>query len=435
MRSTWPPASTPRAAPLARAAVLCACALLFLFALVAVASAQENITRTVSNKTIRVATPRAPKGVLAKTGIVLDAETGRQLWSRKVAKRRLIASTTKIMTAIVAIARTRPTEMLTATAYRAGPGESLLGLKPGERMSAQDMIKGMLLVSGNDAADSLAADTASSRAAFVAAMNRKARQLGLARTHFANPVGLDSAGNYSTAADLAQLGRYSLTIPRFANVVDKAHLTLHTGSTVRHVSNLDPLVGKYPWAVGIKTGHTLAAGYLLVGAAKKLDARIISVVTGEPTEGARAGDSAALLKYGRAFYKPQVPLKKNGLVATLPVALQDITAPVYARRTFAFAARNGERVTVQVNAPKEIEGPRSAGSIVGTAVVVRNGKQVASVPIALRKAVPKPPVAAVMLHALSRILPWLLLLLAACLIGMYFLRRSQDRARRPEFVG
>ena len=138
-----------------------------------------------------VPTPRTPRGVLAKSGMVLDAQTGRQLWARRVNQRRLIASTTKIMTAIVAISRTRPNEMLTATNYRAGIGESLLGLKPGEQMSAQDLIKGLLLESGNDAADTLAAGTASSRAAFVAAMNARARQYGLTRTRFSNPIGLD----------------------------------------------------------------------------------------------------------------------------------------------------------------------------------------------------------------------------------------------------
>jgi D-alanyl-D-alanine carboxypeptidase (penicillin-binding protein 5/6) len=302
-------------------------------------------------------------------------------------------------------------------------------------MSAQDLIKGLLLESGNDAADTLAARTASSRAAFVSAMNRRARSLGLTRTHFANPVGLDATGNYSTAADLAQLGRFALTVPRFSSVTNKAHLTLRSGTTVHRITNRNPLVGKYPWAVGVKTGHTLAAGYLLVGAAKKLDARVISVVTGEPTEAARENDSAALLKFGRAFYRPVEPLKKNKPAATLPVELQDITARVYPRRSYAFAARNGERVVVKLNAPKEIKGPRSAGSIVGTAVVVRGNKQVASVPVALRDAVPAPPVTAVMLHTLGQILPWLLLLLAGCMLATFFLRRSKERTRRPGFVG
>lgn len=435
MRSTSRPASSSRAAPSARAFVLLLAISVFVLALATAARADENIVRSVSTKTVKIPTPRAPSGVLAKTGIVLDAQTGRHIWERGTKKRRLIASTTKIMTGLVAISRTTPNEMLTATNYRAGIGESLLGLKPGERMSAQDLIKGLMLESGNDAADTLAAGTASSRAAFIAAMNRRARSLGLTRTRFSNPIGLDASDNYSTADDLAKLARYAMTVPRLANVVDKPNLTLRSGSTVRRITNRNPLVGRYPWAIGIKTGHTNAAGYLLVGAAEKLDAKVISVVTGEPSEAARESDSAALLKYGRAFYKPVAPLRKKQSVYALPVEFQDIKAKVYPRRDYSFAARNGEQVELRLNAPKEIKGPRSAGSIVGNAVVFRGGKQVASVPVALGAAVPAPPVTAVMLHALGQILPWVLLALGLCMIATFFMRRKKERTARPGFVG
>jgi D-alanyl-D-alanine carboxypeptidase (penicillin-binding protein 5/6) len=435
MRIAWPPASYSRAVQSARVLLALLAAILFVLAAVSVARAADNIERSVSTRTVAVPTPRAPRGVLAKTGIVLDAQTGRQLWSRGVNKRRLIASTTKIMTALVAISRTKPNEMLTATNYRAGVGESLLGLKPGERMSAQDLIKGLLLESGNDAADTLAADTARSRAAFVQAMNRRARSLGLTHTHYTNPVGLDAAGNYSTASDLAKLARYALTVPRFSNVCDKAHLVLRSGPITHRITNRNPLIGKYPWAVGVKTGHTLAAGYLLVGAAAKDDARVISVVTGEPTEGARESDSVALLKYGRAFYKPVESLNKKKSVYSLPVQYQDIKVKVYPRSNYVFAARNGEKVELRLDAPKEIKGPRTEGSIVGTALVIRGGKQVASVPVALGSAVPSPPITAVMLHALGVILPWLLLALGLCMIASFFLRRNKERTRRPGFVG
>lgn len=436
MRIAWPSASYSRAVPTARVLITLLAATLMLLAAASIARAEDNIVRNVSTKTVVVRTPSTPGGISAKTGIVLDAETGRQLWARGVNKRRLIASTTKIMTALVAISRTTPNEMITATNYRAGIGESLLGLRPGERMSAQDLIKGLLLESGNDAADTLAAGTASSRAAFVQAMNRRARSLGLTRTRFANPIGLDSPNNYSTASDLAKLGRFALTVPRFSNVVDKARATLRSGPITHRITNRNPLIGKYPWAVGVKTGHTLAAGYLLVGAAAKLDARVVSVVTGEPTEGERENDSAALLRYGRAFYRPVQPLKKKQSVYSLPVQYQDdIKAKVYPRRDIAFAARNGEKVELRLDAPKEIKGPRSEGSIVGSAQVLRNGKEVASVPVALGAAVPAPPVTAVMLHALGQILPWLLLALGLAMIATVFLRRKQERTRRPGFVG
>jgi D-alanyl-D-alanine carboxypeptidase (penicillin-binding protein 5/6) len=434
--------SAPQAARAAANSTLTGLALLtaaFLVGLLLVAApsarAEDNIVRTLDQRTITVRPPRDPSGLSAKTAIALDAETGRILWSRKATTRRLIASTTKIMTALVAISRTRPNEMLTATAYRAGVGESLLGLKPGEKMTAQDLIRGLLLESGNDAADTLAARTASSRAAFVDAMNRRARQLGLSRTHFANPVGLDSPQNYSTAADLAALSREALKVPRFANTVDRAKMRLRSGNQPRTITNRNPLVARYKWAVGVKTGHTLAAGYLLVGAAAKLDSRVISVVTGEPSEAARESDSTKLLKFGRSFYRPVKPLAKQRSVYALPVALQDITAKVYPKRDVEFAVRNGEKIAVRLDAPKELDGPRTAGSIVGTATVLRNNKPAGTVQVALRDDVPAPPTTAVMLHALGQILPWLLAALALCMLGTFLVRRKRIRTHRPEFVG
>lgn len=419
----------------ARRAILLAAALAALLLIPSQAHAADNVVRTVSTRTVTVPEPRPPRSVAAKTWIVLDDQTGLQLAGRGTIRRRLIASTTKIMTALVAIERTDPKQMITATNYRAGLGESLVGLKAGEQMSAQDLIRGLLLESGNDAADTLAAGTAPSRRAFVAAMNRKARALGLTRTHFANPVGLDAPGNYSTASDLAQMTRKALTVPRFANVVDKDRLVLRSGSTVRQIHNLNPLIGTYSWAIGVKTGHTMRAGFLLVGAAKKLDAKVISVVTGEPTEADRAGDSAKLLAFGRAFYRPVRPLRRKRAVVALPVQLQDRSVNVYPEKDVAFAVRDGQQVAVRLDSPKEIKGPMAAGTVVGRATVLRDGKPVDTVEVAVARAVPAPSTAAVMLHTLGKILPFALLALIFVLLGIFFFRRSDDRPRRPGFVG
>jgi D-alanyl-D-alanine carboxypeptidase (penicillin-binding protein 5/6) len=396
----------------------------------------DQVTRTISTRTIEVPTPQLPRGIDAKSAIVFDANRGVRIWGRRTSQRRLIASTTKIMTALVAISRTRPSELLTATTYHPGAGESLLGLKPGERLTAQDLIRGLLLVSGNDAADTLAARTASSRGAFVAAMNRRARALGLTHTHFTNAVGLDSPGNYSTASDLARLARRALAVPRFANVVNKRRATLRSGSNVRKIKNSNPLIkAGHRWAIGVKTGHTMAAGYLLVGAAEKLDARLISVVTGEPSEAARLADSTTLLRYGRAHYRAVSPFRRSRALAALPVRFEDSSVKVYPAKDFALAARDGQRVVVRMTAPKEIEGPRSRGSRVGTAVVLRDGRQLAQLPVVLGSAIDAPPASAVMLHTLGRILPFVLLLLLVALIATFFLRTDRRRTRQPRFVG
>lgn len=432
MRSDSSVPQASRAAPLALALLLLA---LFAGVFSSVARAVDNVSRTVDARVVKVPEPPAPKGLTANSAIAFDAGTGRRLWARKADKQRLIASTTKIMTAIVAISRTTPNQMLTAQPYLASPGESLLGLKAGERMAAQDMIGGMMLVSGNDAAYTLATDLASSRQAFVGAMNKRARALGLRETHFENPIGLDSSGNHSTASDLAKLAQYALTVPRLAKVVDKEHLTLRTGAKVRHVSNLNPLIGKYPWAIGVKTGHTTAAGFLLVGAARKLDARLVSVVTGEPSEAGREDDSITLLKYARAFYKPVTPLNKSRSLYAMPLYLQDGSVGVYPTHAFSLAARNGERLAVRLDSAKQLKGPLPAGAVVGTATVLRDGRAVAKSPIAVHSAVAAPPTSAVMLHALGVALPWLLLAAAICLLMAAFFHRRRERTRRPGYVG
>lgn len=397
--------------------------------------AEEQVVRTVSTQTVNVGRPQLPKDILSKTAIAFDAQTGRTLWGKGINERRLIASTTKIMTALVAIDKTRPGQMITATNYHGDAAESLMGLKPGERLTAQDLIRGLLVVSGNDAADTLAARTMSSRSAFVAEMNRRARAMKLTHTHFSNAVGLDSASNYSTARDLARLARQAMKIKRFSSVVGRRHVTTRSGNKPRKLENSNPMLFRYNWATGVKTGHTLAAGYLLVASGRRADATVISVVTGAPSEAARAKDSARILQYARNFYAVRTPLRRSSTLTRLPVSYQDTGAAVRPTRSVSVAARNGQRVVVRVRSAKELKGPLAAGTRVGTAQVIVSGRQVASSPVVLRSAIAAPPVSAVMLHALGKVLPWLLLLLALVLLVLIVRGPARKRTGRAGYVG
>jgi D-alanyl-D-alanine carboxypeptidase (penicillin-binding protein 5/6) len=417
-----------RAAPAIRLAfAVLACA---FFVLAGIAAAAEMIDRTVVDETAQFRTPKMPTGLDAKSATVIDAGNGRALFSIRPDKQRLIASTTKIMTAVVAISRTRPNEMLTATGYRATPGESILGLKPGERMSAQDLLRALLMQSANDAADTFANGTATSEQAFVSAMNRKARALGLRDTHYGNPVGLDVPRTYSTAHDLAKLTMAAMLIPRFRDTVNKSHATLRTGNTARKIGNRNELVGEFPWVDGVKTGHTTAAGYLLVGAAHKGDGRVISVVTGEPSIAGRNVDTLKLLRFGRGFFRVVKPLNENRALTTLPVALQDKSVSVFPAKSVELAVKDGQKYKVELTAAKELEGPIAAGAKVGTATVTRDSKVMATVPVSIRGAIAAPPITAVMLHELGRLLPLIAILLIALIIGVVFWRRRQG-AEQP----
>src|SRR4051812_38149216 len=149
----------------------------------------------------------AKPDLTASSAVLVDASDGRRLYSRAADERRPIASTTKLMTALVAVERLPLKRRLRAGRYNAGPAESQIELQPGERMSLADLLRAMMLASANDAAATVARGAGGSRRSFVALMNRKAAQLGLRETHYANPVGLDERGNYSSARDLATLAR------------------------------------------------------------------------------------------------------------------------------------------------------------------------------------------------------------------------------------
>src|SRR2546423_6662048 len=182
-----------------------------------------------------------------------------------------------------------------------------MNLRTGERLTVADLLRGLLIVSANDAANTLAVDIAGSKRSFVAMMNRRARQLGLHDTHYANPVGLDAPGNYSSAADLVKLTLVLRQRSFFRATTNLATVTLHSGSRVRHLVNRNALVREVPYVNGVKTGHTNNAGYILVGSATRNGVTLVSAVLGDGSDEARDSDSLRLLRYGLARYRRPLP--------------------------------------------------------------------------------------------------------------------------------
>ena len=160
-----------------------------------------------------------PPPLTASAAVLVDGRDGHVLYRRAASRRRAIASTTKLMTALIALERLPSRRRLTAPVYNAGAAESLIGLRPGERMAVADLLRALLLESANDAAVDLAENIAGSREAFVEQMNERASELGLDHTRYANPIGLDDPANYSSARDLATLARRLLRNRRFARIV------------------------------------------------------------------------------------------------------------------------------------------------------------------------------------------------------------------------
>jgi serine-type D-Ala-D-Ala carboxypeptidase (penicillin-binding protein 5/6) len=192
-----------------------------------------------------------------------------------------IASTTKLMTAYVARRDLKLDQRVTAPLYvPSSSAESLLGLHEGERITVRDLLYGLLLVSGNDAAVTLADAAAGSTGAFVGQMNAAARRLGLDHTSYANPIGLDDPDNYSSASDLAALAKKVIGDRFLRRVVDTPEIMLSSGAESRDVVNRNTLVRTVPYVTGVKTGYTLGAGNVLVASAKREHVKLISAVLG-----------------------------------------------------------------------------------------------------------------------------------------------------------
>lgn len=245
-----------------------------------------------------------PPAVTAASALLVDAASGQTLWAEHPTARRAPASLTKMMTALLVRQDDPLTATFTVSADAAATPGSRMGLAAGERLTVDQLLYGLLLPSGNDAAVALAEGTSGSEAAFVAAMNARAAVMGLQGTHFVNPHGLDAAGHYSTAADLATLGRAVLADPVLSQIVDTRHEALDAtgpgGPAPFDLTNLNQLLFTYPGADGVKTGTTEEAGQNLVGAAKRDGHQLLVVVLGSDD---RYADAVALLNMGWADWR------------------------------------------------------------------------------------------------------------------------------------
>ncbi len=330
-----------------------------------------------------------PEEIEAKSWIVVDARAGDVLASHAAKLHLPIASTTKLMTAYVAMKELPLDEVVRAAPYSPIYGESLMGLRTGERVSVRDLLYGLILVSGNDAAHTLAVAAAGSEERFVRQMNRYAAALGLADTHYANPIGLDEAGNYSTAADLATLTRGLLSDPAFAKIADSETALLRSLRPPRRIDTLNDLLYMAPWATGVKTGHTFDAGYVLVGSGEKKGVSLVSVAIGAPTEETRFSDNLTLLEYGFSQYRQRLPIRRGQDFAEPEIRFSGGKLPLRAERSLQVGVRRGERIDLRVQAPQEVEGPVERGARLGTAIVFVEGRRAGAVPLRASRSIPE----------------------------------------------
>ena len=319
--------------------------------------------------------PQTVQAVSAEKAIVMDAVSGRVLFERNADKQSLIASTTKIMTALIICEQCNVLDRMRIPKDAVGIEGSSMYLKEGEVLTIQELLYGLMLSSGNDAAVALAIYCGGTVEEFAERMNDKARILGLQDTHFENPNGLDSPGHYSTARDLAVLAAYAMENPIFYKTVSAK--TISVGE--RHLRNHNKLLWQVEGADGVKTGFTKAAGRILVSSATRNGRRIIAVTLNDANDWQ---DHAKLLEEGFARYNVQRIVTKNDLIAKVDVAGgQTQQVEIRAVEHFSYAIAPEETKTLVYPGPGFVYAPVAEGADAGVAYVQIAGKTVGKIPV------------------------------------------------------
>lgn len=277
-------------------------------------SEDEPYEEIFSTKVSDLTVSKPPK-IEAGAAIVIDMKSGRVLYEKNAYSRRSIASTTKIMTAIVAIENGVLSDKAKVSKRAASVRGSTIKLKVGEELTLEELLYGLMLKSGNDAAIVIAERIGGSVEEFALMMNEKAKELGLKNTQFKTPHGLDTPGHYSTAYELAQIARYALNNPVFSRIVG----TQSKSITGRSLYTTNEMLGLYPGADGVKTGYTGQAGRCLVTSATRNNMRFISVVLNCSSRSVRAQSSKSILDYAFNNYKLCSLLQRDEYIGTLPV--------------------------------------------------------------------------------------------------------------------
>lgn len=258
----------------------------------------------------------AIEDISAKSAILIEQSSGKILFEKNADERLPMASTTKIMTAIVVLESADPDTVVTIPREAVGVEGSGIYLEEGETLTVSDLLYALMLESANDAAVALATAVSGSVDSFVAAMNQKASELGLSDTHFENPHGLDAAGHYTSARDLARITAYALEEQRFCQLVSTGTAEISSAGKTRCLSNHNRLLRTYSGAVGVKTGFTRTSGRCLVSAAERDGMTLIAVTLSAPNDW---HDHAQLLDYGFENYECVHLAEKGDIICELPV--------------------------------------------------------------------------------------------------------------------
>lgn len=337
----------------------------------------------------------------SKIALIYDRASGNILYEKNGNKQTPMASTTKIMTAIVVLENANLTDVVTIDSKAAGTGGSRLGLKKNDKITVNDLLYGLMLRSGNDAAVALANYVGGSIDGFADMMNNKARELGLVNSHFIVPHGLDNDGHYTTAYELAKMADYALKIDKFKEIVSTKSTTISINGYPKAINNTNQLLGSIEGVYGVKTGFTNGAGRCLVSACKRNDLDIITVIIGADTTNQRTADTIKLINYtynnfeivnikeiienefckwqrinqGRIFVNKGIENNVELLLEELPYE--------------KMAVEKEENVEIEVDSLFYLEAPVETNQIIGNVEVKRAGEVIEILDITAQKEIRK----------------------------------------------
>ncbi len=318
--------------------------------------------------------------VSAQYACMIDAQTGRVIYEHNAYKQHSMASTTKIMTALVAVENSELSEMVTVSKNAAGTEGTSLYLKAGENISMEDLLYGLLLQSGNDAAIAIAEHVAGTTKEFAAMMTSRAKTIGANQTSFQNPNGLDEDGHYTTAYDLALITRTALKNETIAKIVATKSKKIRNGTQT--ITNHNKMLSMYPGCIGVKTGFTKKTGRCLVTAAKRDDISIIAVTLNAPNDW---NDHKTMLDFGFAN-TASFPLIAEGMTIN-SVTVKDgysNSVELLAERDFYLSENINSKfqnADVVCKIPSSVTAPIKKGEMIGTVEIFYNDALLDNIPL------------------------------------------------------
>ncbi|HHW56653.1 MAG TPA: D-alanyl-D-alanine carboxypeptidase [Clostridia bacterium] len=321
--------------------------------------------------------------ISTKAAIVMDQETGRVLYGKNSHEKLPMASTTKIMTLLIALEKGNLNDIVTVSKRAASVGGSSIWLFPGEKIDMESLLYGLMLNSGNDAATAIAEHIGGSVENFVEMMNQKAKEIGAYNTHFVTPSGLDIGidDHYTTAYDLALITRYAFRYPKFAEIVSTKEKTIPWEGKEwdRYLRNKNKLLWIYEGADGVKTGFTNKAGRCLVSSATREGRRFIAVVLNSPS---MWEDSMKILDYAFSKYKPYKVLERGELIKKIRVEdgkKAEVLGISEKECIIPVLEEEKEKVKLEIYIPENLKAPIEKGEKIGYIEVKIGEKKICDV--------------------------------------------------------